>query len=43
MARMRSFMRGVKRSTDMSADMENEMLFHIEQKAERLAQTHGLP
>ena len=37
LARMRSFLRGVRRPTQLDADMDEEMRFHIEMEAERIA------
>jgi predicted permease len=41
-ARMRSFWRGVRHAERLSAEMEEEMRFHIELEAERLARERGL-
>jgi predicted permease len=41
-ARVRSYWRGLRRSSQLDADMETEMLFHIDMEAQRLMQRHGL-
>lgn len=42
LARMRSFWRGLRKSERLSAEMEEEMCFHIEMEAERLVRERGL-
>jgi putative ABC transport system permease protein len=41
-ARVRSFVRGVRRPTQWNAEMDEEMRFHIEMEAQRLVRDSGL-
>ncbi|HEX2189282.1 MAG TPA: ABC transporter permease [Longimicrobiaceae bacterium] len=43
LARARSLWRGLLRPGRLAADMEEEMRFHVEMEAERLARERGLP
>ena len=42
-ARVRSFLRGLRRPERLEAEMDEEMRFHIEMEAERLARERALP
>jgi predicted permease len=42
LARLRSYWSGLRRPSQLDADMEHEMRFHIDMEAQRLMREHGL-
>lgn len=42
LARLRAYWRSVRRPSQLDADMESEMRFHIDMEAQRLMRRHGL-